>query len=203
MGYQRTLQASDLWKLDDSRTSAALAEKFEQAYKQRVQEAERWNRDILDGTIHPSGLRRAGWFFRALGSSPRYKDLEDNWRRDGGRRSPSIALALNEVLGTFFWVGGVFKVVADTAQLMCPLLVKVRSAMIHDSFGLHTEDRKQQIIYFAQEREAAKQASIPKPNVGRGIALAIGLFLLTMAFSITQNQVGEFVTRVAPFLMRV
>jgi hypothetical protein len=126
LGYQRTLQASDLWKLDEARTSASLVNRFESAFKRRVEAAEQWNKGILDGTIHPSVFRRTSWFFRSRGSSQRYEELEDNWRRESGRESASIALALNEVLGTFFWVGGVYKVVADTAQLVCPLLVRVR-----------------------------------------------------------------------------
>lgn len=173
LGYQRTLQASDLWKLDENRTSAVLADNFEKALAKRFEDAEKWNKGILNGTIHPSVFRRAVWFFRSLASlthfSDAYASLESDWRREGGQKSPNVALALNDTLGRFFWIGGLFKVIADTAQLMCPLLVK-------------------QIIYFAQERERAKQAGLPKPNIGRGIALAIGLFLLTVFFSITQNQ---------------
>ena len=58
-----------------------------------------------------------------------------------------------------------------------------RSAGQTDSFFV------KQIIIFARQRDAAEKAGMPLPSVGRGVALAIGLLLLTLAFSVIQNQV--------------
>lgn len=80
-----------------------------------------------------------------------------------------MPLAINDVLGRFWWTGGVFKVFADVAQLSCPLLIR-------------------EIINFGKEAQHAEQNGLPKPNIGRGIGLAMGLFFLTMSFSVLQNQ---------------
>ena len=47
----------------------------------------------------------------------------------------------------------------------------------------------QAIINFAKKREAAKLSKEPVPDIGLGIAMAIGLFLLTVSASIGQHQV--------------
>jgi hypothetical protein len=49
----------------------------------------------------------------------------------------------------------------------------------------------QQIIIFAQERSAAMSAGTPVPNVGRGIAMALGLFALSVTASVCTHQVCE------------
>ncbi|KAF8899910.1 ABC protein [Gymnopilus junonius] len=173
LGYQRTLQATDLWKLDDARSSEVLAEKFDESWKQRQQKAETWNANLEKGLISPGFLRHALWAIQALvtrgGYGRRRKELEKKWREIDGRRAPSIALALNDTIGFFFWTGGIFKVFGDTSQLMGPILIKA-------------------IINFAKKREAAKLSHDPVPNVGVGIAMAIGLFFLTMSASIGQHQ---------------
>lgn len=53
----------------------------------------------------------------------RYRTLEMEWRSRSGRRSPSLAWALNDI-ASGFWAGGLFKVAGDAAQMMSPLLVK-------------------------------------------------------------------------------
>lgn len=37
---------------------------------------------------------------------------------------------------------------------------------------------------------AANQAGIPGPNIGKGVGMAIGLFLLKILSSVTQHQVS-------------
>ena len=126
LGYQRTLQASDLWKVDAERMSGPLSAKFEEAWSRRLEEAAKYNEGLRNGTVNPNFLRRVFWFVRSLTSKQKFSELEDNWRSKDGQKRASLALALNDSLGRFFWIGGVAKVFADTAQLMCPLLVKVR-----------------------------------------------------------------------------
>ncbi|KAI6039827.1 ABC protein [Pisolithus marmoratus] len=130
LGYQRTLQASDLYKLDVS---------------------------------------RQGWPSGGKARSCRRTGLEQHWREAGGRKHASLAWALNDVFGRSFWSGGVFKVVGDATQLMGPLVLKA-------------------IITFAEQRSAAHSAGEPLPNVGRGIGLALGLWVLTIVASVCINQ---------------
>lgn len=64
------------------------------------------------------------------------------------------------------------QVVGDTAQLMCPILVK-------------------SIINFTKEREIQKREGLPQVHIGTGIMMAIGLFILTIVSSVGQNQVSK------------
>lgn len=114
LGYQRTLQATDLWKLDDARSSEVLAEKFDESWKERQRKAETWNTSLEKGLVQPGLLRRGLWVIQSVSAGRncgrRRKELEKKWREVDGRKTPSIALALNDALGFFFWTGGMFKV---------------------------------------------------------------------------------------------
>ena len=119
LGYQRTLQASDLYKLDSPREVKALSEKLEASWARRVEAAAEWNAKLDRGEVDPPILKRLKWAVRAI---PPDKDqikssylerrmaLERRWKEVGGRREASLAWALNDVFGWSFWLGGVFKV---------------------------------------------------------------------------------------------
>ncbi|KAG1891771.1 ABC protein [Suillus fuscotomentosus] len=178
LGYQRTLQASDLHKMDPSRESTVLAAKLEAAWQRRVKAAAEWNARLESGELRPSLFKRTGWAMRALSSndqkqgatrSERYATFQNHWRESEGRKEASLAWALNDVFRGMFWIGGIFKVFGDTAQLMGPIVLR-------------------QIILFAEERSAAIIAGTPGPNIGRGIAMAFGLFGLTVMASICTHQ---------------
>ncbi|PPQ77123.1 hypothetical protein CVT25_010817 [Psilocybe cyanescens] len=170
LGYQRTLQATDLWKLDKARSSETLSKRFDESWTRRKHEADTWNYNLEKGIVGPGRVRRYFWATRSIfaGSnySNKFNDMEKQWRQVDGKKNASIALALNDTVGFFFWTGGIFKVFGDTSQLMGPLLIKA-----------HIE-----------KRESAKEHNLPEPNVGVGIAMAIGLFLLTVCSSIGQHQ---------------
>ncbi|KAJ3715669.1 hypothetical protein C8R42DRAFT_679910, partial [Lentinula raphanica] len=71
LGYQRTLQASDLWKMDETMAAAHLSEELDKAWACRVEEANDWNTRLeLDS-------------------------LEKKWRKVDGRREASLAWSLN------------------------------------------------------------------------------------------------------------
>ncbi|KAF9565380.1 ABC protein, partial [Agrocybe pediades] len=173
LGYMRTLQATDLWKLDDSHSAAALSKKLDDSWERRKLKAEQWNSDLRKGIIKPSLLKRITWNLYALSDLGHFSDkrqaLEKAWREVDGRKEPSLALALNDTVGVFFWTGGFFKVIGDTAQLMGPILVKA-------------------IINFARRRESAKAQGRPTENAGIGVAMSIGLFIVVMTSSVCQNQ---------------
>ncbi|KAK7017781.1 ABC protein [Favolaschia claudopus] len=167
-GFQRTLQASDLWKMGPEQEAGYLTGLLEEAWERRVREAEEWN---ARGT-GPGVVRRVGWvvFDGWKGKrGERREERERWWREVWGRREASLAWSLNDVFGRMFWKGGLFKIGQDTAQLMSPILVK-------------------SLINFAKARAAAKDAGLPQPNLGSGIGMAIGLLLLIVFASICQHQ---------------
>ncbi|KAG1750696.1 ABC protein [Suillus lakei] len=183
LGYQRTLQASDLYKMDPSRESAVLAARLETAWQRRVNAAADWNGRLERGELRPSLLKRTGWAVRAISNkgqaqgatwTERREAFHKRWRESEGRKEASLTWALNDVFGNLFWTGSLFKargflIFGDTAQLMGPLVLR-------------------QIIVFAEERSAAISAGKPAPNVDRGIAMALGLFLLSVTQSICTAQ---------------
>ncbi|KAJ8487815.1 hypothetical protein ONZ45_g14189 [Pleurotus djamor] len=174
LGYQRTLQASDLWKMDDSRLTGSISDRLDANWLRRVEEAETWNKRLASGDVQPSLLRRLLWTFQSWpkgsGASQHREMLREKWQRVDARKQPSLAWALNDTLGRMFWVGGAFKkVFGDITQLMGPLLVKA-------------------IINFGKDRSASQQAGTSPPNVGRGIAMAIGLFFIVSINLIPQSQ---------------
>ncbi|KAL0954602.1 hypothetical protein HGRIS_003562 [Hohenbuehelia grisea] len=173
LGYQRTLQASDLWKMHKTQQSGLISAKLDDAWARRVKEADEWNHKLDSGALHPSLLREAIWSILALAHGWRFHEhrihLRQRWYKVDARRSPSLAMALNDTLGSLFWIGGAFKVFGDTTQLMGPLLVKA-------------------IINFGKERVASLRDGSPVPDIGRGIAMAIGLFFIVIITSISQHQ---------------
>ncbi len=114
LGYQRTLQATDLWKLDESREAAYLSNKLDESWTRRVENADIWNARLAKGEIRPGLLKRTKWFFQAMksgsGYSERRQTLEQHWRDVDGRKEASLAWALNDTFGFSFWLGGLFKV---------------------------------------------------------------------------------------------
>lgn len=114
LGYQRTLQATDLWKLHESYASAVLSKKFDESWTSRKGKADAWNAKLAEGLIKPSLLRRFVWLLLSISRGRNYVEhrntLEKNWRDYHGKQEASIALSLNDALGYFFWTGGLFKV---------------------------------------------------------------------------------------------
>ncbi|KAG8870466.1 hypothetical protein FRB97_009732 [Tulasnella sp. 331] len=165
LGYQRPLQAPDLWKLDVSRQVGLMSKKLDEAWERRCEEAEEWNAKLDSGEMKAPVTKRIKWTVQSMGRKDAYDSCEKRWRDKDGRREPSLAWALNDVLGRSFWAGGLFKVIGDTAQLMGPLVSK-------------------EIIKFAQTRASGHSHS----NIGEGVGLAIALFVMTMTTSICQHQ---------------
>ncbi|KAI6013028.1 hypothetical protein EDC04DRAFT_2579629, partial [Pisolithus marmoratus] len=163
LGYQHTLQASDLYKLDLSRQAGPLAEKPKAAWRRHVKVVADWNDKLDQGEIHPSILKLSIWAIccRAV--------LEQNWRVVGRRKHPSLTWALHNVFGRTFWVSSVFRVVGDVAQIMGLLVLKA-------------------IISFSEQRLAVHLAGELLPNVSHGIGMALGLWILMIVTSLCANQ---------------
>ncbi|KAK7032833.1 ABC protein [Favolaschia claudopus] len=173
LGYQRTLQATDLWKVAPEHEAGILSDKLEAAWARRVKAAIDWNAGLDDGTVSPPLSLRLRWAIKALGGGLRYRTrralLEQRWREVDGRKEPSLAWAMNDVFGHLFWIGGVSKVLGDTSQLMGPILVKA-------------------IINFAKARASARQDGGTLPSVGRGIGMAVGLLFMVIMTSVFQHM---------------
>ena len=124
LGYQRTLQASDLWKLDEARAATVLSAKLDESWARRKSEADAWNDRLKNGLIKPSFVLRLYWVFKALlsgnGFTRKFASLEERWREVDGRKRPSLAFALNDTFGSFFWTAGMFKVCSVFTCLRYP-----------------------------------------------------------------------------------
>lgn len=119
LGYARPLEPQDLYRLQDSRSSAVIAEKILSSFERRLIKANEYNAKLLAGTISP-GWRSIWWALRG-----NRKERERRWREQDGQKKPSLILAMNDSVARWFWTGGVLKVVSDTAQITSPLVVKV------------------------------------------------------------------------------
>ncbi|KAJ7717861.1 ABC protein [Mycena metata] len=165
LGYQRTLQASDLWRMGPEQEAGYLTAKLEAAWAKRVADAAAFNVRLEKGEVRPGVFKRVKWAVRGKGREAE----EKKWREGEGKREASLAWALNDVFGHLFWRGGAFKVVSDTSQLMGPILVK-------------------SLINFAKARTAAKALGETPANIGNGIGMAIGLLCVIVVASICQHQ---------------
>jgi len=91
-----------------------LSKKLDDSWERRKAKAEKWNAELEKGLIKPDFFRRTVWNLRSLAALNQFTKkrvaLEKSWRSVEGRKEPSVALALNDTVGLFFWSGGLFKV---------------------------------------------------------------------------------------------
>ncbi|KAL1732291.1 P-loop containing nucleoside triphosphate hydrolase protein [Schizophyllum commune] len=166
LGYARPLEPSDLWKLQDHRMSAHTASRIVDAFERRRVKAEEYNKRLAAGEIKPPLRKRLLWTLRG-----HREEQERKWREADGKRTPSLAMALSDSIFWWFWLGGILKVIGDTAQVTSPLLVKA-------------------IIKFGTESYAAHMQGDNSlaPPIGKGVGLAVGLFLLQVVASLCTHH---------------
>ncbi|KAN0060307.1 hypothetical protein ACQY0O_007636 [Thecaphora frezii] len=187
LGYQRPLEATDLWILPEDLSAEKLGGTLQADWDRRVREAKAYNQKLESGEIQPGWRRKATWAVQSALSRDggSVKEREAAWRAppthtsDGpvgkkalnpsGHKKPSLVWALHDQMGREIWIGLVFKIVGDTAQITSPLVLK-------------------QIILYTQERYAASIAGVDGPSVGRGIGLAFALFFMQALGSVCQHQ---------------
>jgi ATP-binding cassette subfamily C (CFTR/MRP) protein 1 len=84
------------------------------AWDRRKSEAAAWNTRLLAGEIKPGIFKRLNWTLRSLSAGTHYTErraaYEAGWRESDGKKEASLAWALNDTLGHFFWSAGAFKV---------------------------------------------------------------------------------------------
>lgn len=106
LGYQRSLQAQDLWKMDKSREAGGMSKKLDESWARRCTEADEWNAQLDRGELKPPLTKRIKWRLKSIARKGRYEEYERYWREVGGKRQPSLVWALNDVVGYSFWAGG-------------------------------------------------------------------------------------------------
>nr|CRX78939.1 hypothetical protein ls5930a1_00008 [Leucosporidium scottii] len=161
VGYQRTLEARDLWKLTPDMDSGVLADRLMENFERRRKAIDEWNRALDDGTFKPSVMRKGWW---------KMKKAMGNGKGDG-KQTVGIAGALSDTFKWTFWSAGIIKVIGDVAQVTSPLVTK---ALIN--FGTEA--------YYAHRNVPGYTA----PNVGRGVGLAIGLWLMQLVTALCIHQ---------------
>ena len=120
LGYARPLEASDLWKLQDHRSSGVIAEAILTSFDARRKKADEYNARLANGEIKPPLSLRLMSRLRGDG-----EERLKRWREKDGKAQPSLTWAMNDAVKWWFWSGGILKVIGDTAQVTSPLLLKV------------------------------------------------------------------------------
>lgn len=121
LGYARPLEATDLYKLQDSRSASLIAGRISASYAKRQTAAKEYNERVNAGQVSPGWRRRAWWTLRG-----KRAEREKKWRENEGKRKASLALAINDSVLFWFWSGAFIKLIGDTAAILSPLVIKVR-----------------------------------------------------------------------------
>ena len=119
IGHARPLESPDLYKLQDDRRAAVIADKIVASFQARLDKASTYNERLAKGEVS-AGWRTIWWTLRG-----NRKRRERQWRERDGQKKASLVLAMNDSVAWWFWTGGVMKCAADTSQVLSPLLVKV------------------------------------------------------------------------------
>ena len=120
LGYTRPLEASDLWKLQEHRSSEVIAEAILNSFKGRQKKADEYNARLANGEVEPPLSLRLVSMLRG-----NREERVKRWREKDGKKQPSLTLAMNDSIKWWFWSGGFLKVISDTAQITSPLILKV------------------------------------------------------------------------------
>jgi hypothetical protein len=125
LGYARTLEAPDLWKLQEHRSSEIIANIILDSFEARRRKADEYNTRLANGEIRPP--LRLRLISRLWGDG---EERLKQWVEKDGRKQPSLAMAINDSVKWWFWSGGILKVAGDTAQVTSPLILKVGSLLL-------------------------------------------------------------------------
>jgi ABC-type multidrug transport system fused ATPase/permease subunit len=183
LGYARPLEAPDLWKLQEHRSSEIIANAILDSFEARRKNVDEYNTRLANGAIKPPLRLR---LLSALRGD--CEERLEQWVEKDGRKQPSLALAINDSVKWWFWSGGLLKVVGDTAQETSPLVVKVGTFVYLYTHLLIQVPIFQSLIQFATDSYDAHRDGLPTPGVGRGVALAITLAVLQFFGSLCQHH---------------
>ncbi|KZP02968.1 hypothetical protein FIBSPDRAFT_769650 [Athelia psychrophila] len=167
LGYARPLEAPDLYKLQDDRAAAYIAERIIASFDARRIKADEFNARLANGDVKP-GWRKYIWWTVQGNRAQR----EKKWREKDGKRQASLALAMNDSITWLFWSSGILKVIGDTAQVTSPLVVKAIVNFATESYADH--------------RTPGDASTVPA--IGKGIGLAFCLFFLQVIASLCTHH---------------
>lgn len=91
LGYARPLEAPDLYKLQDDRAAAYIADRILASFDARRIKADEFNARLANGDVKP-GIGKYIWWTIKGNRAKR----EKNWREKDGKRKASLALAMND-----------------------------------------------------------------------------------------------------------
>lgn len=215
LGYQRALEATDLYKLGERHSAKVQSEELLRLWDKRVQDTKAWNKALVDGKTPVTAGMRFKWglnnaWLQVTARSSQKLSIEERekiWRAppvalpkpagaatpgDGvqdaaakaatqkaarlrklsGHKEPQIYSALIEMFRKELFIGSLFKITGDVAQMTSPLLVH---AIIN--FG--------QATYL--HRKLPEQYP-NQPSTGEGVGYSIALLILQVIMSIGQHQ---------------
>ncbi|WWC63484.1 uncharacterized protein I303_106087 [Kwoniella dejecticola CBS 10117] len=161
LGSARPLQETDLWKMDEARSARGLAEKLRTSYAARTKKANEYNARLADPNTPLPFSKRVAY---SLMSNREKREKE--YREKHGKKHASLALALNDVFGWYFMSAGVIKLFGDVCQAVTPLLIR-------------------SLITWSTDWQLAEATGQPKPKIGNGVGMAIGLLLLLLTSSLS------------------
>ncbi|KAG9127510.1 hypothetical protein FRC07_012919 [Ceratobasidium sp. 392] len=153
-GYSRPLQATDMYQLGEGKAAHVYSTQLQESFTRRREAVEAFQKRVENGEARPPIWSRALW--TVMGSR---KAKEEEWRRAAAKIQPSLARALNDTVFRWFWIGGLYKGLADAGTICSPLVVKA-------------------IINFASRSYNARRLGEPAPSIGEGLGLAFGLLAL-------------------------
>ncbi|KAK8854643.1 hypothetical protein IAR55_003382 [Kwoniella newhampshirensis] len=161
LGSARPLQETDLWKMDQARSSQLLSNKLLRSYEARTKIANEYNEKLADPNTPLPLSRRIAYTFM----SNREK-REKEYRTKHGKKKASLAMALHDTFGWYFLSAGFIKLIGDTCGAVTPLLLR-------------------SLISWSTRYNLAKHAGTDLPSRGNGIGMAVGLLLLLILSSLS------------------
>lgn len=190
LGYQRALEATDLYKLGESKASRLQSERLLAIWDRRVEEARVHNERLQSGEMPIAASKRFQWrrqmlFNSITGRGIKNIGIEERerlWRApppavvtaeqpsQSGHKEAQIYSAVIEMFKRELVVGSICKVIGDIAQMTSPLLIRVM------------------IEYGGQKYAHKVDPSQPNPSDGIGVGYAIALFVMQLISSIMQHQ---------------
>lgn len=174
LGSARPLQATDLWRMDADRSAGKLSDDLIKYFEKRQVKAKEYNERLADPSTPLPFSQRV-----RLAFGGKRAERENEYRTKTGKKEASLAWALSDTFGMYFWLAGPIKVVGDLASAFTPLLIRA-------------------IIKWTTRWQAARDRGLPEPSTGEAAGLAIGLFLLLVTASLT---IHHFFLRECIFFM--
>ncbi|ORY35691.1 P-loop containing nucleoside triphosphate hydrolase protein [Naematelia encephala] len=104
LGSARSLQPTDLWKMDDNRSAAVVSVKLAANIEKRLAQA-RAKRE-------------------RLASKSKSNDEKLSSQKTPAGNGLAIAWALSDTFGWYFWMGSVLKIIGDASSATSPLVIR-------------------------------------------------------------------------------